>query len=274
MTPQRAVVPQADPVPPLGPVLVSGTAQEPAALSATVLTFPAPAPPAVAPADAVSAAAANIRAARLAEYLVLFGAIPLILSLPIADALPRLAMLWIAAASALFFLGRDPTFHRRELWNARPLARHLPQLLALFAAGAVVVSALVRVYLPRLFLTLPRLHPGFWAFVMVSYPVLSVYPQGLVYRTWILHRYRPVFQPAGAPPALLLSASAIAFAAMHLIFHNWIAVAATFPGGILFARRHLDSRSLLVSSLEHALYGCFLFTIGLGQFFGLQAPLH
>ena len=191
-----------------------------------------------------------------------------------AAALPRLPILWIASAYVLHSLWRDPTFHRRELWNPAPLLRQLPQMLALLGAGVVVVGTQVHIYLPDLFLALPRLHPRFWAFVIVSYPILSVYPQGLVYRTWILHRYRPVFQPAGTPPALLLFASAAAFAAMHLLFHNWIAVAATFPGGILFARRHLNSRSLLVSSIEHALYGCFLFTIGLGQFFALSAPVH
>jgi uncharacterized protein len=271
MTPQRAVVPQADPVPPLGPVLVSGATPEPAVVSARVLPFPAAALPSQK--IAVPAAVPDIsRTALLAEFLILFGAVPLILSLPVCAPLPRLPILWIVAACALHSLWRDPAFHRRELWNSAPLLRHLPQILALFAAGVVVVSALVRVYLPELFLTLPRLHPRLWAVIMVSYPLLSVVPQGLVYRTWILHRYRPVFQPAGASPALLLFASAAAFAAMHLLFHNWIAVAATFPGGILFARRHLDTRSLLVSSLEHALYGCFLFTIGLGQFFGI--PIH
>jgi uncharacterized protein len=58
---------------------------------------------------------------------------------------------------------------------------------------------------------------------------------------------------------------------MHILFHNWIALALTFPGGILFALRYCNTRSLAVSSLEHALYGCFLFTIGLGQFFYVRA---
>jgi uncharacterized protein len=270
MTPQRAVVPQADPVPSSGPVLVPGPVPgpvpEPAAIPAKVLPFPGAALPSITPA----AASANVRAVLLTEYLILFGALPLILCLPVFAALPRLPLLWTVAAYAAWTLSRDPSFPRRELWNAAPLCRQLRQLLALFAAGVVIVSALVHVYLPDLFLALPRLHPRFWAFVMVSYPVISVYPQGLIYRSWILHRYRAAFQPEGAPPALLLFSSAAAFATMHLLFHNWIAVAATFPGGILFARRHLDSRSLLVSSLEHALYGCLLFTIGLGQFFGLH----
>jgi uncharacterized protein len=269
MTPQRAVVPQADPAISLGPVLVPESVPESAAIPAKVLPFPAAAAPAALP-----AAEPNIRIARLAEYLVLFAAIPVFLSLPVCPELPRLPLLWITAACALRILWSDPTFERRELWNAAPLWKHLPQILALFAAGVVVVSVLVHVYLPGLFLALPRLHPRFWALLMLTYPALSVYPQGVVYRTWILHRYRSVFQPAGAPPALLLFASAAAFSTMHLLFHNWIAVAATFPGGILFARRHLDSRSLLVSSLEHTLYGCFLFTIGLGQFFAVRVPLH
>jgi uncharacterized protein len=265
MTPQRLVVSQAGPETVPGPVLVP----EPAATPAKVLTFPATVPAAdTAPVDI--AVRVPSRAALLAEYLILFGALPLILCLPICTALPRLPILWLAAAYALHTLWRDPSFDRRELWRFAPLLRQLPQMLALFAAGVVVVSALVHVYLPDLLLTLPRLHPRFWAMVMVTYPILSVYPQGIVYRTWILNRYRPVFQPEGAPPALLLFASAAAFAGMHLLFHNWIAVAATFPGGVLFARRHLSSRSLLVSSLEHALYGCFLFTIGLGQFFGVH----
>ena len=65
----------------------------------------------------------------------------------------------------------------------------------------------------------------------------------------------------------LILLSALAFSLMHIVFRNWIAVVLTFFGGLLFARRHLETRSLFVSSFEHALYGCFVFTIGLGQFF-------
>ena len=240
------------------------------AIPAKVLAFPAPAlsaAPAVEPAVAESLS----HIALLAEFILLFGALPVILWLPICTALPRLALLWAGAAWALHKLLRDPGFDRRELWNASAIRSQLPQILALFAAGVVVISVLVRVYAPGLFLSLPRLHPHVWVAVMVWYPILSVYPQGLVYRTWILHRYRPILQPdRTAQPKLLILASAAAFAGMHIIFHNWIAVALTFPGGVLFARHYLNSKSLCVSSIEHALYGCFLFTIGLGQFFALN----
>jgi uncharacterized protein len=44
-------------------------------------------------------------------------------------------------------------------------------------------------------------------------------------------------------------------------------VALTFAGGLLFAWRYKTTGSLFTSSLEHALYGCWFFTIGIGQYF-------
>jgi membrane protease YdiL (CAAX protease family) len=41
----------------------------------------------------------------------------------------------------------------------------------------------------------------------------------------------------------------------------------TLVGGLLFAHTYWKTRSLLVSAIEHALYGCLLYTIGLGRFF-------
>lgn len=65
----------------------------------------------------------------------------------------------------------------------------------------------------------------------------------------------------------MILASAAAFAFMHIVFRNPVAVVYTFAGGVLFARRYYRSGSLLVSSLEHALYGCWMFTVGLGPYF-------
>jgi membrane protease YdiL (CAAX protease family) len=58
---------------------------------------------------------------------------------------------------------------------------------------------------------------------------------------------------------------------MHIVFRNPLAMALTFAGGILFAWRYEKTGSLFVSSFEHALYGCFLFTIGLGRYFYARA---
>jgi uncharacterized protein len=52
-----------------------------------------------------------------------------------------------------------------------------------------------------------------------------------------------------------------------VIFGNWIAVALCAIGGLLFAFTYQNSGSLLLTCIDHALFGNFLFTIGLGQFF-------
>jgi membrane protease YdiL (CAAX protease family) len=54
---------------------------------------------------------------------------------------------------------------------------------------------------------------------------------------------------------------------MHIVYRNPLAVVLTFFGGLIFAWRYKVTNSLLTSSFEHALYGCWLFTVGLGDFF-------
>ncbi len=93
------------------------------------------------------------------------------------------------------------------------------------------------------------------------YPLLSVYPQNVVYRAFVFHRYRGLF----ADEAVVIWASAAAFAWAHVIFHNPMALLLTFAGGLIFAQTYRRHRSLLLVSIEHALYGLLVFTIGLGH---------
>jgi membrane protease YdiL (CAAX protease family) len=79
----------------------------------------------------------------------------------------------------------------------------------------------------------------------------------------MFERYRILFPSA----ALMILISAAAFAFSHIVFRNPWSVALTFVGGLLFAWRYQRTDSLLVSSLEHALYGCYMFTVGLGGLF-------
>jgi membrane protease YdiL (CAAX protease family) len=222
--------------------------------------------------------AASRRLFLATEFLLLFIGVPVALFFHLAGSFPPLPLLWVVAAYCLTVLLRDPSFNRSRLWNPAPLRSQLPQLLALFATVALIVTLLIRLYAPSLLLILPRTQPRVWAFIVIGYPLVSVYPQGLIYRTFFFHRYRPLLEngfsgialEARTRSAILILASAATFALMHILFRNWIALALTFPGGILFALRYCNTRSLAVSSIEHALYGCFLFTIGLGQFFGVR----
>ncbi|MBF6211751.1 CPBP family intramembrane metalloprotease [Nocardia puris] len=135
-------------------------------------------------------------------------------------------------------------------------------MLGLWVAATVASGVVLAVFSPERLFDLPRTEPAVWAMVMVFYPLLSVYPQELIYRTFVFHRYAPVFGSGWA----MIAASAVAFGFAHIIFGNWIAVALTLIGGLLFAHRYRRTGSILVVTVEHALYGCLAFTVGLGGF--------
>ena len=202
------------------------------------------------------------RIALIFEFLVLFVAMPLAYRFaPVR--IPALPVLWMITAYALWQLMRDERFDRGRMWNIGALQGRVGLILAIFAVVAVGIWLGVRWFAPELEWSFVRSHPGFWAIVMVAYPVLSVYPQGIIYRAFFFERYGALFPSRWA----IILASAAAFAFMHLIFRNWLAVGLTFAGGLLFAARYAETGSLATSSFEHALYGCWLFTVGLGQYF-------
>ncbi|HVZ83979.1 MAG TPA: CPBP family glutamic-type intramembrane protease [Terracidiphilus sp.] len=202
------------------------------------------------------------RALLILEFVALFVALPLGYRFsPVR--IPALPLLWLVSGYALWQLLHDPHFDRARLWNAGQLAPHVSAILAIFAVSALVLWLCVHRFAPHLEWSFVRAHPAFWAIVMVAYPVLSVYPQGLLYRAFFFERYALLFPGRWA----MIAASAAAFAFLHIIFRNPLAVGLTFLGGLLFAARYAETGSLATSGFEHALYGCWLFTIGLGQYF-------
>jgi len=55
-----------------------------------------------------------------------------------------------------------------------------------------------------------------WVLIFILYPLFSVYPQELLYRTFFFHRYRPLFGGGWG----MVIASALAFGFVHIIFRN------------------------------------------------------
>jgi len=198
----------------------------------------------------------------LAEYLLLFIALPVFYLFDLVP-LPPIPALWILASGCGAVLLAAGDFDRRRLWNSQRLRRRLYRAFlpfALLAPALVLITAWIA---PDRLFGFVRQQPLLWATIMVAYPVLSVYPQGVVYRAFIFHRYRPLFRHRWSR----ILASAIAFSMVHVIFQNWIAPALTLVGGVLFAWTYARTRSSLIASVQHALFGCFLFTIGLGWYF-------
>ncbi|HTP89924.1 MAG TPA: CPBP family intramembrane glutamic endopeptidase [Bryobacteraceae bacterium] len=199
---------------------------------------------------------------RTIEFALVFFGLPALFAFT-RHRIPALPALWLFFAVCLVALLRDPSFDRRQLWNAAAIRGRALSILVPFVVAAVVLLLAVRHFAPGLFLSLPRTNPILWAAIMVLYPVLSVYPQTIIYRAFLFHRYRPLFG-GGLGVAI---ASAVAFGFLHVVFRNGWAIGLSALAGGLFAWRYLQTGSVFVSAFEHALYGCLIFTAGLGRFF-------
>ncbi|NIM01688.1 MAG: CPBP family intramembrane metalloprotease [Acidobacteria bacterium] len=196
------------------------------------------------------------------EYGVLFFGLPVVFVLD-RFPLPLFPSLWLLAAGCLIWLLRSPEFSARRLWSLGSLNGHLLKALAPVVAGVPLILVATWVLLPERLFGFVRERPAMWALVMVLYPLLSVLPQGVVYRVFIFRRYRRLFPARGAR----IAASAAAFSAVHIVFENWIAPAFTLAGGALFAWTYDRSQSELPAAVQHALFGCTIFTVGLGWYF-------
>ncbi len=106
--------------------------------------------------------------------------------------------------------------------------------------------------------------PKLWVIVLFAYAMFSVYPQELIYRTLYFQRYRSLFKSK----SIFVFINAIVFSLGHIFYRNPLVLLMTFLGGILFALTYDKTKSTLLVSIEHAIYGCWLFTVGMGSMLG------
>lgn len=190
---------------------------------------------------------------------------------------PKLFLfLWVVGLLSGIWLFYDKTFDRKKLWNAKAVMPAMGWMVGRWVVFCIVLTALFGLFagsaLPGLSLAVPTglfsiFHreelPWFLPLLITAfYPWISVYPQNLFCRAFFCHRYRPILGPNWG----LILVNAAAFAYIHIMFNNWIVLLLTFVGGIIFTRTYLKSRSLLLATIEHAMYGLFCFYLGIGVF--------
>jgi len=198
------------------------------------------------------------------EGLLLFAGIPTALFL-LRESLSHL-VIPILVGFGLFcgaVLWRDPGFARERFWGGVPAWDALRAVLLRLGAGGGGLTAVLWVAAPDLLLSFPLQRPLIWAAILVVYPLLSVYPQEIIFRAFLFHRYQPVL----SSPAARVVASALLFGWAHVLFGNWTAPLLSTAGGFLFAWTYHRSGSLRLVAIEHALWGGWVFTVGLGRYF-------
>ena len=203
----------------------------------------------------------------LAELAALYIALPALLTLARLHlrTFPVIPVLWLAMAPIAVWLVRPRGYTPLAVLGVGKTAiteRRLAVTLARALPAALAMVALLHGIHPDWLFSFVSSHPKFWIAVMFAYPVLSVIPQGVIYRAFFRERYAALFPH----PAVRTLVAAACFAFCHVFFLNVWALLLTFVGGILFWRTYEKTGSLLLANLEHALYGDLVFTIGYGAF--------
>jgi hypothetical protein len=208
---------------------------------------------------------------RLFEMLLLYGGAPLLLTYVLyAWRVPLFFSLQPVLLALVIAMVADRGFSfRRELSCGFNL-RTLVWILALFTFVGTAVTLFTMNFLPDLFLSFPRQRYERWVMVMTLYPLLSVVAQELAYRTFFFHRYGMLFE---ARPHLAIVINAVLFGVGHLMLGNWVGVIGSMSLGALLAWRYMQTQSFWAVWFEHSLYGCLIFTLGLGKYFYSGAAL-
>ena len=200
----------------------------------------------------------------ICEFVVIFLLTPICIYL-YKDHLKQYLIPYLLLTSALccVLLFFDRNFDRRRLWNSRLLRQHLRKVLYNFFVGALISTAFMILFLPEVFLLFPKKIFYVWLTILLIYPIFSVYPQEIIFRAFFFHRYRNIFTTNMS----MIFWSSLSFGLAHLFFGNWVAPVITFFAGILFALTYLRTKSTLLVSIEHGLWGNLGFTLGIGLYF-------
>lgn len=198
-----------------------------------------------------------------AEFMIIYVAVPLALAI-IRPHSWIYTVLWFFALLAWRMLRQHYQISWREEWNMAALNKaELRRILKRFLPFAVALTFFTWIKIPQQLFLLPAQKPLVWVGVLVLYPLLSVFPQEIIYRSYYFRRYQN--WPHDATQRFVLNC--LVFGWVHIVLHNWVAVVFSTIGSAMFTQTYLRTRSLAAVCFEHALYGCYVFTVGLGYYF-------
>ena len=204
----------------------------------------------------------------LIELVLAFIALPLVIGIWLRPDLwiPALCLIALAAGFRLARDSRRPTapIVAPVGW---PKVKQLLRRVALrFVVSAGLIFLAARLLCP-VCLADSLARPGKeWLAFVLFYPLVSVLAQEVLYRRYMFDRLRKLNLSA----TQIVWVSAVVFAAMHALFRNEIAVGLTLIAGWFFGDTYRRSGSLALVCLEHTLYGCLAFAVGLWPLFSYE----
>ena len=194
-----------------------------------------------------------------AELTLLFVIVPVALSQKIPTWI-KVAAVLLGVAYVVYVSNKVGLLNKRlftavfsSVGKRSSLIRLLIVLLATTAYGYAVE--------PSLLFLFPLTKPLMWLGICLGYALFSAFPLEFIYRVFFYNRYRALF---GTHFVFVLYNSLL-FALAHLMFGNNLVLVIAFIGGLLFNYSYSKNQSYLLVSIEHSVYGCWLFTLGMTE---------
>jgi uncharacterized protein len=172
-------------------------------------------------------------------------------------------ILIVACIIIIIVLLLNKSFNKKMFFPTKGFISDFKTILLRYLLGGAILFVFVYYFNNKLFLSLPKKNLKLWIMIIVLYPLLSAYPQEVIYRLFFFHRYKVIFKRNFE----IILASGICFGLAHLFFFNFWAITLSTIGGILFAYTYSKSNSIIITSIEHGLWGDLIFTVGLGMYF-------
>lgn len=194
------------------------------------------------------------------EFILLFVTLPLIFVFNLLPSLAMMPMLFGAFLYTLYILKKNSI----KVFQWDMAKNMLPFLLLRVVVISVILYMYTLLYKPQNLFYFVKTTPLIWLMVIIFYPFFSAFTQEVIFRKFFFFRYPGLWKNN---QIITIFLSAFLFSYMHIVFDNFIALSFTFVGGLIFATIYTKTKSLMLVSLEHGIYGDILFTLGLGYYF-------
>ncbi|MEM8753671.1 MAG: CPBP family intramembrane glutamic endopeptidase, partial [Pseudomonadota bacterium] len=173
------------------------------------------------------------RARLWAEFLALFAGVPVLMAATFG-LYPLFPVIIGLAFVAATLLQITPGWRWSMLWKGPVFGEW--RVIAVYGAATLATClAVVFALVPGRFLELPTYRPELWLMIMVLYPILSAFPQEVIYRSLFFERYGGLFPNDWTA----IVANGVAFGFGHLFFDSWVTIAMTGCGGAIMGWAYL-----------------------------------
>ena len=116
------------------------------------------------------------------------------------------------------------------------------------------------------FYSMPIENIKLWIIIIIFYPIISVFPQEIIYRVLFVERYKKLFVSKKDYSQIV---NTFIFTYSHIVFQNHHAIIISAIASPIFYYQY-TKKSFLNCFIIHSLGGYLIYTVGLGDFFFLN----